>query len=76
MKFEDDTFSIGRIKDNDRTIACLLNWDDRPQSFSLRLDSPARVVDFWEDTDLGTHKKTYEARNLPSRSAKLLVLTS
>ena len=58
-----------------RRIACLLNWDDAPQSLSFPLPGPHRVVDLWSDEDRGRHDRAVTT-TLPARSGRVLVCDS
>lgn len=73
--FENDSLSTGWIRARERTMVCFFNWTDEPQSFSLKLQRRTRILDFWDDVDLGLREKSFEAANVPPRAAKLLVLT-
>lgn len=71
-RFADDSLRVGTIRLGDRRIACLLNWDDVPQSLSFPLPRPHRVVDLWSDEDRGRHDGVV-ATTLPARSGTVLV---
>ncbi len=71
--FADHTLSVGQVRLTGRTVLCLLNWQDGPQTLSVRLPGPCRVTDFWSGKDLGRHDGTFEARDMPGRSGRLLI---
>jgi alpha-galactosidase len=71
--FEDDTLGVGYVRHKDRTAVCLLNWGERPEKFSVQLPGPSRVRDYWTGEDLGRHKGTFEVKDVPKHSARLLV---
>lgn len=72
-RFEDDSFSIGRMRVGKREIISVLNWDDTPQTFSVQLKRRCGVTDFWTDNTLGTHSAIFEIKNMPGRSGRLLI---
>jgi alpha-galactosidase len=73
-RFEDDSFRVGRMPvGRRREIISVLNWDDAPQSISFRTKGSCHVIDFWTDADLGTHAGTFEIKNMPGRSGRLLI---
>jgi alpha-galactosidase len=72
-EFEDDTLRVGRVRQKGRTAVCLLNWGERPQALSFRLPGPCRVTDFWTGESLGRHEGTFEVKDVPKHSARLLV---
>jgi alpha-galactosidase len=72
-RFEDDSFQAGSIQSGQKQIVCLLNWSDRPQSISFALRRRSRIRDFWNDNALGTHSGTFEIKNLPARSGRVLI---
>jgi hypothetical protein len=55
-------------------MMCVFNWDDKPQTISLRLLQPAAVTDYWSGDAVGRHQGTFTIREMPPRSAKLLHL--
>ena len=72
-RFEDDSFQVGRMKPGNREIVSVLNWTNSPQDISIRFSRPTRITDFWTDTSLGTHTASFEIRQMPARSGRLLV---
>jgi alpha-galactosidase len=70
--FEDDSLSAGVVQLKDRRMLCLFNWSDQPGTVSIRLPKRTRLRDYWSDEDLGAHEGSF-ARELPARSARLLV---
>jgi alpha-galactosidase len=73
--FEDEGLRVGVIPLQGRRAVCLLNWTDRPQSFSFPLPRPERLRDFWTDQDLGRHEGVFWVKELPAHSARLLICT-
>ena len=68
-RFEDDSFSIGRIElSRTRQVVALFNWGDTDQNISFRLPRQTRITDFWNGTHVDEPKFT-----LPPRSARLLI---
>jgi len=70
--FQDESFRIGIIRLKGRTILCVFNWQDRPQTISVPMPHPGRVMDFWTDQDLGRREGCLELRQMPAHSARLL----
>ena len=72
-RFDDDGFRVGRIDLwRKRQVVSLLNWEDTPQTISVRLDRPKRITDFWSDAPLGIHTDQI-AVEMPARSGRLLI---
>ncbi len=70
--FEDDTLRVGTMDVPGARMLCLFNWDDAPQTLSVRLPRPARVTDYWTGEDLGRHEGTLTIARMPPKSARLL----
>ena len=73
-RFEDDSFRVGRMLVGRREIISVLNWDDTPQNLSIRLNRRCRITDFWTGDTLGTHSGTFEIKDMPARSGRVLAL--
>jgi alpha-galactosidase len=73
-RFEDDSFRVGRTQLGKREVVTVLNAASVPQNFSIRLQRPVRITDFWTDASLGTHTGTFELRDVAGRSGRLLIL--
>jgi alpha-galactosidase len=72
-EFADDTLRVGFVDLPDARMICLFNWEDHPQKFSVKLQRPSRITDFWSGEDLGRREGSLEIEELPPRSARLLV---
>lgn len=72
-EFEDETLRIGRITLPDCEALCLFNWQDTPQTLSVRLPNLSRLHDFWNDADLGIHQTVFQVGPMPPHSARLLL---
>jgi alpha-galactosidase len=72
-RFDDDSFSVGRIGLANREVVALLNFTESPLSTTVRLARRCRLRDFWDEKDLGVHEGTYTVENLPPRSGRLLL---
>jgi alpha-galactosidase len=72
-EFEDDSLRVGHVRLKDRTVVCLLNWDEQPRALSFKLPGTCRVTDFWTGESLGRREGTVEAKDVPKHSARLLV---
>jgi len=74
-KFDDNTFTVGRIDLPDRKIVCVFNWTPSPQTLGIALFERCHVSDFWTGKDLGTKKKVLKLKDQPPHSARVLVCT-
>jgi alpha-galactosidase len=72
-RFEDDSFRVGRMRVGKREVVSVLNWTNTPQDVSIQLARRSRLTDFWSDTALGTHSGTFEIKDMPARSGRLLI---
>jgi alpha-galactosidase len=70
--FEDESLRAGVVTLKDRRVLCLFNWTDQPQTVSVRFGGRARLRDYWSGEDLGLHERSFAAKDLPGRSAKLI----
>jgi alpha-galactosidase len=70
--FEDETLRVGWIDQKDTRLLCLFNFGDEPQTLSVKLAQPYRITDHWSGADLGKHQATFELKDMPPRSARLL----
>src|SRR5262249_4479038 len=52
-EFEDATLRVGTIRLPSSRMVCLFNWDDGPQTISVKLPQRATVMDFWSAESLG-----------------------
>jgi hypothetical protein len=57
-----------------REIVSVLNWSNAPQTVSVRLKRRSRITDFWSGAALGTHAGSFELKDMPGRSDRLLIL--
>jgi alpha-galactosidase len=72
-RFDDDSFRVGRIRNGQREIVSLLNFEDVSQSISFKLRRSSAITDFWSGESLGTHDGVFVVKDMPKRSARLLV---
>jgi alpha-galactosidase len=72
-EFEDDSLRVGHVRLKDRTVVCLLNWDEKPQTLTFKLAGPCRVTDYWTGESLGRHEGTFAVKDMPKHSGRLLV---
>jgi alpha-galactosidase len=72
-EFADDSLRVGVVDSPDARTVCVFNWEDHPQTISVTLPRPSRVTDFWSGEDLGRREGNLEIKDLPPRSARLLV---
>jgi len=73
--FADASFRIGKIALDEKTVLCLFNWEDKPQTLTVPLQQPSRIHDFWTGKKLGTHEGAYTVADMPPHSAQLLLAT-
>jgi alpha-galactosidase len=74
-RFEDETLQVGRIPLPGREAICLFNHGEAPQSLSVQIENPSRVVDFWTGEDLGRREGVFRVDAMPPHSARLLIST-
>ncbi|MCI0388987.1 MAG: alpha-galactosidase [Acidobacteria bacterium] len=72
-EFTDDTLRAGVIKLPDARVVCMFNWEEKPQTISVPLTSPSRVTDFWSGEELGRHEGNLTIKDMPPRTARLLI---
>jgi alpha-galactosidase len=72
-RFEDDSFRVGRMRVGRREVVSVLNWTNTPQDISIQLTRRSRLTDFWSDAALGTHSGTFEIKDMPAHSGRLLI---
>jgi alpha-galactosidase len=72
-RFADDTFRVGVIQLGAKQVVCVLNWTDTPQSTSFPLRRRSRLTDFWTDRSLGMHTGTFEVKDVPAHSGRILI---
>jgi alpha-galactosidase len=74
--FEDVALRVGFVRLKDRLVVCLLNWSDQPQALAFELPHGSQVHDFWSGQSLGQHPAgSFEVKDLPAHSARLLICT-
>ena len=69
--FDDATLRVGVVTLPAARMMCFFNWDDRPQTLSVRLPAPAAVTDYWTGESLGRRQGVLSLEMAP-RSARLL----
>lgn len=74
-EFVDDTLRVGIVNLPDAHMICLFNWEDKPQTITVPLPHPSQITDFWSGENLGQHKASLTIKEMPMRSARLLVCT-
>lgn len=72
-EFAEDSLSVGVVNLPEARTVCAFNWDDKPQTISVPLPSASHVSDFWSGEDLGRREGSLELKDLPPRSARLLI---
>jgi alpha-galactosidase len=69
--FDDATLRVGTMPLPSAFMVCLFNWDDRPQTLTVRVPSPMTVTDYWSGASLG-RRQGVTSIELAPRSARLL----
>jgi alpha-galactosidase len=69
--FEDASLRAGTVVLPDARMLCLFNWEDAPDTRSLRVPGPGVVADFWTGQPLVARDGTLTL-SMPPRSARLL----
>jgi alpha-galactosidase len=72
--FDDERLLVGTVRLSNRTVLCLFNWLDTPQTIRAAIERPALVTDFWTGDSLG--RRDYhgiEIKDMSPHSARLLV---
>ena len=72
--FADDSLRVGMIeqKNGARTV-CVFNWEEAPQTTSFDLPRACEIHDLWSGVELGRHSGKYTLKDLPPRSARVLL---
>jgi alpha-galactosidase len=71
--FEDDSMRVGMVKLADARMVALFNWEDQPQTLSVRLPEVCSITDYWTGESLGWHEGSFTIKDMPAHSARLLV---
>ncbi|UVI30607.1 glycoside hydrolase family 36 protein [Paenibacillus spongiae] len=71
-KFEDDRFIIGVVSEPERTLYCLFNWGDEPQTLTIQLTQPGRMEDFWSGQQLGQYQGPFTLDGMAPHSARII----
>ncbi|HEX6729106.1 MAG TPA: glycoside hydrolase family 36 protein [Pyrinomonadaceae bacterium] len=72
-RFADDSFRMGVIELGKKQIVCVLNWTNEPATTSFSLKRRSRITDFWGNRALGTHSGSFELKDMPARSGRILI---
>jgi alpha-galactosidase len=72
--FENNEFKVGTIEQDGQKRAVFLNWSDQPERRRIPLDQPCRVIDFWNDKELGSFTDEFVIEEFPARSGGIYVL--
>ncbi|HKF20103.1 MAG TPA: glycoside hydrolase family 36 protein [Candidatus Angelobacter sp.] len=72
-EFENENLQVGFIRQPDKLMVCLFNWDDAPATVSFSFKGSFAITDYWSSADLGRHSSSFAVKDLPGRSARLLV---
>jgi alpha-galactosidase len=72
-EFEDDSLRVGYVRVKGKTVICVLNWSEQPQNVTCKVPGRCIVRDYWTKTDLGRRANSFEIRDMPKHSGRLLV---
>ena len=75
-KFEDDDLSVGKIRDGKETTVFLFNREDHPKRISFFIEARSSLSDFWTSASLGVQEQGAVTREIPARSAEVLLLAA
>jgi alpha-galactosidase len=75
-KFEDDDLRVGKIRRGKETVVFMFNREDHPQRLSFSIEARSSMADFWSGANLGIQERGAITRDVPGRSAKVLLLTA
>lgn len=74
-KFDDTTFTIGRIQKEDHTLICAFNWTEEPRDLVIPLDGMYRIRTLFTEKELGVYEGSYTIQNALPHEGFVLVLT-
>jgi alpha-galactosidase len=72
-EFEDSSLQVGVIELPQTQVVCLFNWEDEPQTISVRLPRAGPLTDYWTGRALGRREGVFVVKEMPPHSARLLV---
>jgi Alpha-galactosidase len=72
-EFADDSLSVGIVRLPYSKTICVFNWEESAKSFEIPLEEPVHITDFWTGKDIGRLKGSVTIKDLPPRTARLLV---
>ncbi|MDB5084422.1 MAG: alpha-galactosidase [Bacilli bacterium] len=75
-RFDDTSYTIGRIDLGDRQLLCLFNWDDEAKDVRLEFDGRRQIFDFWTDEELGVYNGSLELKQMNPHFARVLYYKS
>lgn len=74
-KFDDTTFTIGRIQKEDHALICAFNWTEEPRDLAIPLDGMYRIRTLFTEKELGVYEGSYTIQNALPHEGFVLVLT-
>jgi alpha-galactosidase len=72
-RFDDASYSIGRINLEDRQLLCIFNKDDKAKEVEVSLNGDYRIYDFWTEEELGVFSNKLKLQNMAPHFARVLV---
>src|SRR5258707_1681183 len=69
--FEDASLRARTVQLPDARLLCLFNWEDTPDTRSVRIPGPGAIADYWTGEHLAPRHGALTL-NMPPRSARLL----
>lgn len=72
-RFDNMRYETGVADLGERQYHYVFNWTDAPADRTVHLKQRARLTDYWTNEDLGIHEGDFQIRDLPAKSALLLL---
>lgn len=73
-EFADEQLQAGVIRERDRLLLVLMNWDDESADRSVALpEGNFQLSDYWSGEELGIHTKAYRAKQMAPHSGRLII---
>jgi len=73
--FADNSYRVGEIPGDKTWMVCAFNWGEEPQTVKFTVSEPCTMKDFWTEEDLGRCDASYEIKDMPRHSAKVIACT-
>lgn len=67
--FDNNDYSVGRIRFEREQIICIFNYDDIEHDFDINLEKTSEIVDFWTEENLGIWSQGVQTVHVAGHSA-------